>query len=157
MAHERYILIDPTGINLPLAIQESPEFDSGNRGSSGVTALGDSIVGSSTPRIDFEVTALLGQNEAHKLLALARSQAASGRLREIVVYYLFDKIADLGILPEREHVPDFPPESSEGVVRYYPVIQGYISVSTSLAGFNGGPQYLVTLQFIEGTIRYRTP
>lgn len=111
-------------------------------------------MGSSVPRMDFEVTALVGQNEAHKLLALARNQASSGRLKEIVVYYLFDRIADLGVIPEREPVPDIPPEVSEGVVSYYPVLQGYLTVTNSLQGYNNGPQYLTTVRFIEGTIRY---
>ena len=150
---ERYLLLDPQGLRLVLRPEHPITLEVGPTGSAGVTSRGRSISGASETRYSFGFTCTLSEAETHALLALAQARAAEGLVNEVVVYHLWDRHTDLGS-QTREAVPDLSITNEGGLVKYYPVIQGDISVSASLVGHcEGSPAYKVDILFNEGTIR----
>lgn len=152
---DRYLLIDPTGLGLSFVPIEKPiELDSGSTSSSGVTLRGYQVTGASEPRMNFQCRGLLGQTDYQNLKALATALETGGRRTETVLYYLWDRISDWGTVPTREAVPGLAPVIGDYSVAYYPVLQGDIVVTGTLAGAGTDePWYLVNLIFYEGTVR----
>ena len=151
---DRYLLIDPTGINLVFKPQgEAPSLAPGFVQSSGTTITGNRVTGASEPLYEFTAFTLLTESDWAKLSALARSQDVGGRPDEVVVYWVFDKHHDMGT-QTREALPGVPVETDGEVISYYPVIQGFLSVTGLLFGqAELGAMYAVQLDFTEGTIR----
>lgn len=152
---ERYLLIDPTGINLQVfPVDEPLTLEGGTNIYSSKTANGGSITGASEFRMDFNFQCDLDKPDADKLWALSRQQETLGRQTEIVVYYAWDTITDYSSPQSRQNIPGIEPTVSSGVITYYPVIQGDIVVSRVLIGHRGNSsRYRCDIQFIEGTIR----
>jgi hypothetical protein len=150
---DRYILLNPTGINLVLVPQGEPiVLEPGTTLYNAQTVGGQSITGASELRFNFEFTCDLSEDQAKQLEALARWQETTGRDTEIVAYYAWDTFAEMA--PQtRENVPGIDPVEDGPIVTYYPVIQGDIVVSSILIGNDGKPRYRCSVQFIEGTIR----
>jgi hypothetical protein len=150
---DKYILLDPTGINLVLVPQGEPlVLEPGTTLYNAQTVGGQSITGASELRFNFEFSCDLSEDQAKQLEALARWQETTGRGTEIVAYYAWDTFAEMS--PQtRENVPGVDPVEAGPIVTYYPVIQGDVVVKTVLIGHNVTPRYRCSVQFIEGTIR----
>lgn len=104
--------------------------------------------------MNFQCRGLLGQTDYQNLKALATALETGGRRTETVLYYLWDRISDRGTVPTREAVPGLAPVIGDYSVAYYPVLQGDIVVTGTLAGAGTDePWYLVNLIFYEGTVR----
>jgi hypothetical protein len=153
MMTERYVLLDPTGISLPLVPTTPIDLGAGALTSSSTTVTGGRVTGAAEALYELTFDCMLSQDEWNRLDSLARWQQTAGRETELVLYYLFDKHSDYG--PQtRESVPDLPITSENGTISYYPVIQGDIEATGTIAGRgNSGPHYRVTFTFLEGTIR----
>lgn len=111
---DKYLLIDPTGINLvvhpinqPLVLSPSSQLYNAR------TANGGAITGATEFRFDFEFSCDLTKQDADKLWALSRWQETKGRDKEIVVYWAWDTISDYAE-QTRENIPGIPP-----VAEYY--------------------------------------
>ena len=159
---ERYVLIDPTGINVVCQpIDEPIVLDPSTLSYSETTVTGQTITGASEARYNFAFNCDLGEREAKLLEALTRRQQTTGRETEIVAYFVFDKHVELGDTPTRQPLPGVAIEtnSEDNTVMYYPVIQGDVIAVPELLGHgpNGQPRYRVSINFIEGTIRRPQP
>jgi len=158
---DRYLLIDPTGINLAIFPTSVPNIEAGQITNSSRTITGNSITSANEYRYDFSCSAFLEEESYRDLKSLSLWQQSAGRETEIVIYYLFDRHEDFGI-QTREAVPDLPITSRSpvnndnpliSIIEYYPVLQGDIEVSGQLIGNQGQAYYDVGFRFIEGTIR----
>lgn len=151
---ERYLLIDPTGINLVVEpVSEPIVLEPGATVYAATTVTGQAITGASELRYNFGFTCHLPKPDADKLYALSRNQETTGREIEIVVYYLWDTQTDLET-QTRENVPGLDPTMGVGTISYYPVVQGDLVVTTELIGHQQGQSYYrCDVSFIEGTIR----
>lgn len=153
----RYILIDPTGINLAVEpVREPISLEAGSLATSSTTVTGVQVTGAAEMRYNFGFECHLTKPEADALTALARQQERTGRETEVVAYYAWDTHTDLEV-QTRENVPGVLPTSEDGFVTYYPVVQGDLAVTTELIGHRQGqPYYRCSVNFIEGTIRRPT-
>lgn len=150
---DRYLLIDPTGINLVVYPQGEPiVIEPGATLYNASTVSGQPITGASEVRLNFQFTCDLLEEDARKLEALSRKQETSGRAQEIVLYFVWDKFTEFS--PQtREGLPGVSPETEGGLISYYPVLQGDLIVSKTLLGYSGQPKYSCDVLFYEGTIR----
>lgn len=151
---ERYILIDPIGINLQaFPVSEPIVLEAGSNLYNARTANGGSITGAAEFRMDFAFSCDMNKPDADKLWALARKQETEGRQTEIVIYYAWDTITDMGS-QSRQNIPGIDPVVLDGTTTYYPVAQGDIVVTRTLIGQSGETtRYRCDVEFIEGTIR----
>ena len=139
---DRYLLVDPTGINLVVYPEGEPIIiEPGSTLYNSSTVTGKPITGASETRLNFAFSCDLPESQAKQLEALARKQETTGRAVEIVLYFVWDKFTE------------FAPQTREGLPGVDPEIDGDLIVNKSLIGYSGGPTYSCNVQFYEGTIR----
>ena len=150
---DKYIQVDPTGIDLTLYPQGEPIIiEPGTTLYNASTVTGQPITGASETRFNFSFSCDLPESQAIQLEALARQQETRGRATEIDLYFVWDKFAEYA--PQtREGLPGVAVETVGELVSYYPVVQGDLVVTKTLIGFGGEPRYSCQVEFYEGTIR----
>ena len=146
-----------TGINLTAAPIEPPTLTVDPVVDNGITFVGQQATSQFPARMSFTVPFYLDTDGHQTLDALVRWQQQNYGRYEVVLYYLWDTITDIGT-QKRQNVPGTTPVTvgtgNSARVTYFPVVQGFLGATFQR---RSGCLVRCDLTFVEGTILTPAP